>query len=384
MNTIKRLIFLSFLLLIFHAESFSQLDNSALYYDLRKMDSSSVGDLNLEVYGLAFNKNNEYYEKTVTGYTLFGYIFRPEISYHLHKDFYFKIGMITRKDFGNNNFTLTQPTFLIRYDYKKFKFLFGTIRGPLEHNYVEPIYDFERVVSDNPENGLQVLYNSKYFDADGWISWNRTIYEQSPFREEFNGGASANFKLLNKESFKLALPFQWVVTHLGGQIDDDPAPARTVYNLGSGLDATGVFGDGFFKSLRFQGYFLTFNSLESTDLILPPYKDGYGYYLNLTVNSHMGSVMLSYWNGDEYSAWNGGDLYQSTSQNWREPNALQNNREIVILRFLNDIKLKNNLRIVPRMEPNYNIIDNKWGLSFGLYVRFQEYFKLMNIKPGSN
>ncbi|MEQ9149790.1 MAG: hypothetical protein RLP13_16050, partial [Cytophagales bacterium] len=109
-----------------------------------------------------------------------------------------------------------------------------------------------------------------------------------------------------------------------------------------------------------------------------------GYYLNLTVNSHMGSVMLSYWNGDEFSAWNGGALYQSTSQNWREPFALQNKREIIILRFLNDIKLKNNLRILPRMEPNYNIRDNKWGLSFGLYVRFQEYFKLLNIKPGNN
>ncbi|MEQ9580646.1 MAG: hypothetical protein RIM68_00545, partial [Arenibacter sp.] len=132
------------------------MDNSGLFYDLRNMDSSQVGDLNLEIYGLAFNKNNEYYEKTVTGYTLFGHLFRPEFSYHLHNDFYVKVGIITRKDFGNNDFTLTQPTFLIRYDYKKFKFLFGTIRGPLEHNYVEPLYDFERIVSDNPENGLQV------------------------------------------------------------------------------------------------------------------------------------------------------------------------------------------------------------------------------------
>ncbi len=379
---------LSFLFLIFLILSISelsaQLDNSGLFYDLRNMDSSQVGDLNLEIYGLAFNKNNEYYEKTVTGYTLFGHLFRPELSYHLHKDFYVKIGIITRKDFGNNNFTLTQPTFLIRYDYKYFKFLFGTIRGPLEHNYLEPLYDFERIVSDNPENGLQVLFNSRYFDADAWISWNRTIYDRSPFREEFNGGASGSLKIVNNESFKLSIPLQWVVTHLGGQIDDDPEPARTVYNLGSGLNAYTEIGEGFINSLRFQGYFLTFNSLESTELIIPPFKDGYGYYLNLTINSHMGSVMLSYWNGDEFSAWNGGALYQSTSQNWREPFALQSEREIIILRLLNDIKLKNNLRIIPRMEPNYNIRDNKWGLSFGLYVRFQEYFKLLNTKPGNN
>jgi hypothetical protein len=100
--------------------------------------------------------------------------------------------------------------------------------------------------------------------------------------------------------------------------------------------------------------------------------------------THLGNVMVSYWNGNEYSSWNGGHLYQSTSKNWREPLALQEMREVIIVRFLNDIEIKKDLRILPRFEPYWNLRDGKFGFSLGLYVKFQDYFHLTNVKANAN
>lgn len=363
---------------------FAQLDNSGLFYRNREFSEWNPGDLDLNIYGLAYNKNNEYYEKTATGYTLFGYLFRPELAYYWHENFSVKMGFIARKDFGNNNYELFQPTFLLRYDYRKFKFLFGTIEGPLEHNYIEPIYDFERIVTNNPENGLQVIYESAFLRSDAWISWNRMIYDRSPFREEFNGGVNLDLKFKDDENLYVAIPLQSIATHVGGQIDDDPNPAQTVTNFAAGLDIRKHFKEtGFFRGLEFKGYVTNYYSLESQSLI-PPFRDGLGYYANLYVLTHLGNVMISYWNGNEYSSWNGGHLYQSTSKNWREPLALQEEREVIIVRFLNDIEVKKDLRILPRFEPYWNLRDGKFGFSLGLYIKFQNYFHLTNVKANED
>lgn len=383
MEVKKYLLIIVLLSLIFSSNIYAQLDNSGLFYDPRNMDSSEVGDLNFEIYSLAFNKNNEYYEQIATGYTFFGYLLRPELSYHLDKDFYVKVGMISRKDFGNDDFTVFQPTFLLRYDWQNFQFNFGTIYGPLEHQYLEPIYDFERIVSANPENGLQILYNDSLISADAWISWNKMIYDRSPFREEFNGGLNLKLNLLNSKRFGLQMPLQSIATHVGGQIDNDPNPARTVTNFAAGLNVDYHMFGNFFKTFTLNANYLTYYSLESESLI-PPYRDGRGLFLNLNIKSHAGSVMISYWDGHEFSSWNGGHLYQSTTKNWREPFALEENRQVIIIRFLNDIALKNNLRILPRLEPYWNLNTGKFGFSMGLYVRLQEYFKLTNVKPGKN
>lgn len=378
MKTKKLYILFSIILISASSDLLAQLDNSGLFYQNQNLENKKAGDLDLGIYALGFNKNNEYYERTATGYTLFGYLFRPELSYIPIENFSIKMGLLARKDFGNENYTLFQPTFSLQYKYERFRFLFGNIEGPLEHNYIEPIYDFERIVTNNPENGLQIFYDSDFLHSDAWISWNKMIYDRSPYREEFNGGVNLELKPLREDRFYVSIPLQSIATHVGGQIDDDPKPARTVSNFAAGIIIGSKFKDGFFKKVELKSYMSNYYSLESKSLI-PPFRDGLAYYLNALISTQLGDVMLSYWNGDEYSSWNGGHLYQSTSKNWREPFALQPQREIIIIRLLNDIKLREDLRILPRFEPYWNLQNGKFGFSMGLYIKFQDYFHLKNI-----
>ena len=108
-------------------------------------------------------------------------------------------GVLGRKDFGNSAFTSVQPLFSIKIQKDSAQFLFGNLEGHLNHHLVEPLLNFERVILNRQETGLQYLKRKKNTFFDGWIDWQKMIYNGSDFKEEIFAGMSWNKKIISKK-----------------------------------------------------------------------------------------------------------------------------------------------------------------------------------------
>lgn len=87
-------------------------------------------------------------------------------------------------------------------------------------------------------------------------------------------------------------------------------------------------------------------------------------------------IMLSYWNATDYYAELGGDLYSSYSRSVAYPNYHELVREIFILRITQKIKLADNINLMLRLEPNYDIHVGMFDYSYGFYISIDETFWL--------
>ncbi|RZJ87100.1 MAG: hypothetical protein EOO60_12590, partial [Hymenobacter sp.] len=119
------------------------------------------GDLRLSLNAFTFFKDNEYFNDIVQGYTLFGTQLNPQLVYYPIKDLRLEAGVFLWKDFGNPQLRQVRPTFRATWTKGSQQFIFGNIRPHLNHNYIEPLLDFEQVILKPLEEGLQYRLNSK-------------------------------------------------------------------------------------------------------------------------------------------------------------------------------------------------------------------------------
>ena len=334
----------------------------------------------LGIYFLGFNKNNEYFNKITDGYTLFGMQAVPYLSYQASSKVRIDAGVFARKDFGRTGFVQVEPLLSIRYQQGPFNVLFGTLEGSLNHRLIEPLYDFERVMVDRLEEGLQFLLNKPATFLDVWINWERMIYRGSRLQEEVSGGVSFNQKILGNEHWHLKLPLQGVAYHKGGQIDLNPDPLITWVNLAGGLELERTWEQGFLRSLSFQPYVVWYRDFSHQ--IRMPYKEGGGWYLNLSAASKHLTAMLSYWEGEGFVSIKGGGLYQSVSTNFKNPDFTQDERKLLILRLILQIPITENLEVSTRFEPHYDFSFGKAEFSHGMYLNYKTNFNLFRVRSG--
>ena len=372
-----------FLVLLFipliSAELSGQLNNSVFYlpanYNVEKKN-----DIYLNLTTLGFSKNNEYFDRIADGYTLFGYQILPELVYFPAENIGISAGLFAWKDFGTNNYSKIAPTFTVDIGWKSLRFLFGTLKGNLEHQLIEPLYDFERVMTDHLENGIQAIYNKDKILIDFWVNWEKMIYEGDPEQEELSGGLVTKYRLFEHERFEFEIPFQIIGMHRGGQIDDSPLPIKTVFNFTIGVSGMLKFPEStFFHGIKSDNYLVVYDDLSFEKL--DAFREGYAYYLNLTLKTKLFDLMFSYWNGDKYFSNHGGDLYNSQSTTYKHPEHLEPNRELLIFRLLQDIHIIDNLYLSGRFEPYYNFVTQKFNFSHGLYINYRHTFFVKNITP---
>lgn len=375
---IFRLFFLIPLLMaFFRLGALAQLPNEAFEFrrPLVPADSQRV---KLGIYMLGFNKNNEYFNKIADGYTLFGFQAVPYLTYQPTKRLRIDAGLLARKDFGNPAISAVEPLISIRYEQGPFNVVFGTLEGSLNHRLIEPIYDFERVMLDRLEEGLQFLYFKPKTFLDIWINWERMIYRGSPYQEEVSGGFSFNQQLLGNERWKLKLPLQFLAYHKGGQIDRARQPLETFVNAAAGLELRKDWEKGLLRSLRFQPYAVWYKDFSHE--LQQPYTEGHGWYVNLAAASRHFEAMLSYWQGEGYMGIKGGALYQSVSSTYRWPEHTEDRRELLILRLMLQVPVARNLEVSTRFEPYYDLVHNKFEFSHGMYLNYKTNFNLFRIR----
>ena len=347
----------------------AQLDNSFFndFYALQPGDSATI-KFGLEAFG--FLRNNEYKNDLIPGYTLFGYQFRPYFSYSPSGRIRLDAGGFFLKDFGESDFQEIRPLFTIKYSYRHFSMLFGSLEGALSHKLIEPIYDFERVIHRRVEDGIQFKYINDRLFLDTWIDWVNMINFGENALEEFNYGISFNYQLVKEPNLILEIPLQFLANHRGGEIDVSPEPANTVWNAAAGLGILfPVYNAGFLRSIRLDNYYSRFQTSESSSQL--PFSSGDGWFLNATGEMKWIDLMVSYWHGNQFYAPDGGPLYQSVSYDYANDGYMEIGRDLIFLRALVEHDFGHGLTLAFRFEPVYDLNNNHLDHSEGLYLRFR-------------
>lgn len=360
---------------LYAISGFSQLDNSSLLFNTVN-DTSREKAVYLKIQNLNYLKNNEYYNAIADGYTMFGVQLNPQIGYQLSKNLSMEGGIFLNKDFGNNDFTVVQPSFAMRYIKKDFKMVFGNIDGSLNHNLIEPVYNFERVMTNRLESGAQFVVTKKCFDFDTWVDWQRATYRFSNQQENIWAGISANVLKLKTDQADFRIPLQATVYHMGGQLDTLSAGIVKNFNYSAGF----VF-NYHVKTKRVQSVFADVRYVIRTNNYLDSVartSQGDGILANIGfVSPRSFNVMLSYWYGNDFYTDLGGFLYSSKSSTvayswyWREKY-----RSLLILRLTKKIKLEDQTLLTLRAEPHYDFINNYFEFSFGFYISLDKKFWL--------
>ncbi|WP_296618532.1 hypothetical protein [Marivirga sp.] len=352
----------------------AQLDNTGFEQKIVK-DSTLDNPFSFSIRALSFNKNNEYFNQIVKGYTLFGTRFIPSIGYQLHEQVNIQAGIFLHKDFGNNNLTYSIPYFSILYDWNNSQLIFGNYNGSVHHRMLEPLEDFERLLVDTPENGIQYLFNKERIFFDAWINWEKMIYQNSPFKEEVSGGIVSQYDVIKKNGNTATLHYQFRGYHRAGQIDAlRGQPLVTRFNNAIGASYHKKYNKGFIKGHKWEGYFLHY--IDNSQEFSLPYTEGYGYYLNGTLETKMGDFMLSYWEGDHFYSYKGGRLYQSYST---DPNSrfYEDERKLLILRVMNEFHIGESSMLLLRFEPYWDFNNRLFEFSHAIYFNI---FKTLPIK----
>ena len=353
---------------------YGQVDSPALYNDaaIFKEDSSK---LLFSFYNLNFLKNNEYFGKIATGYTLFGSQLNPKIAWVPNAHMRIEGGIYIRKDFGNPSFTTIAPTLTFKLQNNGYAFLFGNLEGSVSHRLIEPLYNYERLITNRLENGLQFKVDKKALWFDSWIDWERQEYQNSPFQEIITAGLSSKLTLLEASKtnfFSVKIPFQAIVSHHGGQIDIDTTALQTLANTATGISMELDMSEknGFLKSISSDNYYVYYRDLSPSKR--QPYISGNGTYLNLLLKSRPGiNLMISYWNGNYFMAPRGGYLYQSlTSLPWQN-GYTKDNRKLLIVRLMYQKEIYPGLLADVRLEPYEDVNNHFVEYSYSVYLSYK-------------
>lgn len=355
----------------------AQVNNTGLESKIFIKDSNAH-EIGLSIYDASFLRNNEYMHDIATGYTLFGNHFTGSLYYQMNKNWKVQGGMYVRRDFGAKGMFHIQPLMTIKYEQKGFSFLMGNLEGQLSHRLLEPIFNYERYITDYNETGAQFKINRRKLWSDTWISWEVMQYNRSDYQEEFVAGHHTQYHVWMKEKQDIMLDAQVLIHHKGGQIDIDTNRMRTRMN--SSLGATYTFsGKGRIKKLQLSQYILFYQeAAPSSDIQI---TKGKGYYSTLTLEGKQGLVAtLNYWNGENFLATHGGFLFQSQSSEYNQKTTFQKHRELLFLRCMYQKEVAQDIYMDIRFEPYYDLRNALFEYGYAFYLIYKKNFTIGKLK----
>lgn len=371
---------LSFILFIGNLHA--QLNNSLLEHPIELNDSSKES-VCLSIYSNSFFKNNEYFDDIAKGYTLFGTQLQTELSYIVNPNLRIQAGLYARKDFGNNNFTTIAPVFSVKFKKNGYSVIMGTLEGNISHQMAEPIYNYERVILNHLENGLQFKIDKKKIWADTWINWEVQQYLNSSFQEQLSGGHSSKIKLFEQNNFTITLPLQLLISHKGGQLDLDTSSLKTIANTATGLilQYHSKHQSAFIQSIKSENYITSFNDLSPSKTL--NFKKGNGLFLNVNaISKYDIGLSLGYWTGRNYLSSRGGDLFKSEASIYGTAGFIEPNRDLVFARLFYQRKILNALHVDIRFEPFYDLNNKVLQYSYSVYFTYKTDLSLVNLTNG--
>lgn len=355
----------------------AQIDNTLLEQSISIKDSTS-DQVSLAVESRSFFKNNEYFGKLTTGYTLMGTQLATQLAYQPSPFVRLQGGVYLLSDFGNNSLRKVSPIFTLKMQKNGYSLLFGTLEGNLSHRLIEPLYNYERYTTNQVENGVQIKVDKANWWSDTWMNWEVMQYLQSSYQEQFSAGHSTQLKLVSTPKFKFTIPIQFLFTHKGGQIDTVNSPLETIVNAAVGFSAV-YQSSSFIKQIGTHNYYTIYKDLSPTKM--RNYQGGNGVFINAEALARNGmGVSIGYWSGFQYYAGRGGFLYQSLASDYGLRGYQEQRRNLAFFRALYQKNIYHGLSVDFRFEPYYDISNSLFEYSYSLYLTYKNDFKIINLK----
>ncbi len=376
------LLFFCFNFLFFCSYLLAQLPNQSVTEKLINIDSTQKDNVYFSCFTKGYFRNNEYFSPVLLGETIFGYYVSPSFVYHPYQNFSIEIGANIQKDFGNPDFTQVQPRFRMRYAKyfikDSFEIILGNIHANFAHQLIEPLYAFEQGYKRPFENGLQLKYKRKKWQAETWIDWQKQLAQNPPTQEVFWAGFKMDFSLLDRKKFGLYITNQNTFFHQGGQdIRGNTPPATTQLATTIGLKT--LFNQKL--SAEIYGLYSQKEVFPDSTLISFTETAGNGIYGNIKLKTKVGDFLVNYLYTNNFRPTNvGGALYGSISAAQTGSERFFRFRELIFLRWCKDFKLSENLTFTLRVEPYYDIRLKLFEYNYGFYMSFQPRFFLRKIK----
>ena len=373
-------LYITLLILILAGSVNAQIQNDSLEYRIRP-DSLKTGELHLSIHNFNYMRNYEYFNKIQDGYTLFGAQLEPQLLYYAHPRLTISAGVHLRKDFGGRGIYRTFPLFAVKYQKHNTTLINGVLEGSIHHRMIDPLYDFEKRITEPVEYGTQFIVNSRSFFLDAFLNWKRMIYKPSPDQEQILGGASADITLLENSSIRLSVPLQLTAFHQGGQIDVTDVPLQTLVNAAAGFKLR-VPLKGFINAFRSENYYTHYRDLSFTSV--QAFTNGGGWFLNSGLDTRYGSLMGTYWDAGSYISPQGMPIYQSVSQHINHVGYTEKSRRLLMLRYSYQKMFIPNLyldfRFEPMMDLNRPKGSKKIEFSNSSFLVYKQEFRLHKIK----
>ncbi len=364
----KRIMLICALSILTTHAVFSQVDNRFLA-DPISFNSSDSGHAGFSFLNRNYMRNTEYFNKIESGRTLFGIQLLPALYYQVNKHIKIQGGLFIRKDFGGNNpFTEVVPTFTLKLESaKKWDVLFGTLEGTLNHRMLEPMFDIASNIEKHIENGFQLKHESDKLFFDTWINWEKFIERGSNFKEQLSAGLNFQPRLfLSENGYSVTPVAQGMISHRGGQIDKDTISFFVIANYSGGICFMKQNKTGFIMEIKLEPYLLFYHQADGN---IFPFDGGSAVYVNASAKAKNLSLMLSYWNGNQFATSKGSPIYSSVSLDY--PGHVEPNRQLIFVRVFYEKTIYEQLYLSLRFEPLYDLNNSLFDYSYSFYLSYR-------------
>ena len=230
-------------------------------YQPYRGDSTQTKTLGIELEALAFFKDNEFDGNVQRGYSLPGVRLQPRLTYTPIDEIKLELGLHATIYSGANKYPCyvfhdiatwkgdqyqsgahLLPFFRATARFKSITLAVGDIYGGATHGFVEPMYNPELILTDDPEMGFQMIVDTKRWHSDLWMNWQSYIFKESSHQEAFTVGWTQNINVWKRtkedRTHSLDIPIQLVIQHRGGEQDNTKMGVQTIANgaLGMGYE----------------------------------------------------------------------------------------------------------------------------------------------------
>ncbi len=345
-------------------------------------DSSSLPEeennkltVNADIVG--FFKNNEYFSPIVKGETLPGVYIRPTVSYQAENKLRATFGITGLYYSGDQQ---KEGTYVFNGIFARLQYavhphlhlVFGNYYGGVNHRLPEPLYKWERQLTEKPEGGLQLKYEDEKYFADVWLNWQRFIQKGDSVPEVMTFGLSSSAALTRPEkSLKITIPFWLVIHHQGGQIDVSEEKMIVCGNAATGICSEYVLRPGFIRSVGINLYLLGYYD-KLPDPNTRPYGKGWGVYPTLQINTSFFQFMAGYWYAKKFYSFEGEPLFASFNPEY--PSETLVDRSLLTLKGSYSKDLHESFSVGGQVESYSDMKSGRTDYSFSVYLRFTPRF----------
>jgi len=343
---------------------YSQYENSFFDHDKyeKTLDSSH---LKFHFDNLSYFRNAEYLSRVDKGSTYIGFQAMPYVQYSFNEKAQIYGGFNLRYDFGNPAIQSIEPYFKFTYDdVLQHNIVFGSLNGTLQHKMIEPLYDYEKAITDRFEQGLQISKPGKYLTYDAWIDWHDMIYYDDPKNEQFVAGYNVYLNPISTEKNKLSFNAQGITVHSAGEIDVNSSPNSVEYNFAYGIEYTHFFSEH--TNLFMSGHAAFYE--DRSDNKVHGIIDGVGQLGVLRLTHKEYQFVVNYWDSHQFQGPWGEQLYHSTGN--KSLPIMYDYRKMVGARVGYEVTIGKNLVFLNRLGLNYNVHPNKLDVTMENYLRW--------------